>query len=102
VFVVRLADELQVYKARVEELEAQIEELAILDSASRDSRLTEIVAHLGQRRSDDQPTGEFTSPDVEHEGQVLSDEISFDGGAQFSVDVDGRVRFSRLALQSVH
>ncbi|KAL3456018.1 fungal-specific transcription factor domain-containing protein [Aspergillus heterothallicus] len=93
VFVVRLADELQVYKARVEELESQIEELAIMDSASRDNRLAEIVAHLGQRRSDDQPSGEFASPGVEHEAQVLSDEISFDGGAQFSVDVDGRQQY---------
>jgi hypothetical protein len=96
VFVVRLADELQVYKARVEELERQIEELAIMALGSRESRLAEIVAQIRQRGTDEQPSGEFASPGVEHEGQVLSDEISFDGGAQFSVDVDGRVRLSSL------
>ncbi|KAL3485456.1 hypothetical protein BJX62DRAFT_242954 [Aspergillus germanicus] len=80
VFVVRLADGLQVYKARVEELESQIEELAIMDSAARDGRLAEIVARMRQRRADDQPSGEFASPGVEHEGQVLSDEfLSMEG-----------------------
>ncbi|OJI95766.1 hypothetical protein ASPVEDRAFT_119458 [Aspergillus versicolor CBS 583.65] len=95
VFVSRLADELQLCKARVQELENQIEELATLDSTARDSRLTELVLQLRQRQSDNhaRQSMELSPSPAEHDRLALHDEISFDGGAIDSLDVEGRQQY---------
>ncbi|KAL4881368.1 fungal-specific transcription factor domain-containing protein [Aspergillus karnatakaensis] len=98
VFVARLTEDLQVCKTRLQELESQIEEIATLDPASRDHRLAELVSQLRQRRQDEQeqpiPSAEECSPTiVDHERQVLSGDVSYDGAAHFSLDVDGRQQY---------
>jgi hypothetical protein len=80
----------------VQELESQIEELATLDSTARDSRLTELVLQLRQRQSDNhaRQSMELSPSPAEHDRPALHDEISFDGGAIDSLDVEGRVSLS--------
>ncbi|KAL3480560.1 fungal-specific transcription factor domain-containing protein [Aspergillus californicus] len=94
-FVARLVEELQTQKERVQELTAQIEHLSTLDSASRDRRLEELVSALQQRHNQeqDQPPIELSPSLVDQEHRDQSDDLSYTGGALFSVDMDGRHQY---------
>ncbi len=78
------------------EFESQIEELATLDSTARDSRLAELVLQLRERQSDSRvrQSMELSPSSAEHDRPALPDEISFDSGVTYSLDVEGRVSLS--------
>lgn len=95
-FTIRLGEELQTERARVHELESHIKELADLDNSARDRRLEELLAQLKLNRpqqDNGQPASSPASPSVfgSADGQAAVDDVCYDGGAQFSVDNDGKV-----------
>ncbi|KAL4928304.1 uncharacterized protein BDV17DRAFT_291794 [Aspergillus undulatus] len=99
-FVVRLMEDLEVNKGRVQELEDNIEELSTLESAARDRRLAELVAQLRQRSRPHSPndTRETEPSDpspalIEDERQSLSYEVSLAGDVQYSIGINGAPQY---------
>jgi hypothetical protein len=96
-FTIHLADELRAERARSQELHDEIRELAAMDSAARDRRLAQLVAQLDLNSSE---LGE-QAPNLDYvaspskiggpEEPRATEDISYNGGAQFSVDMEGRV-----------
>ncbi|KAL4949479.1 fungal-specific transcription factor domain-containing protein [Aspergillus filifer] len=99
-FVVRLMEDLEVKKARIKELESNIEELSALDSEARNCRLVELVAQLRQQARHHSPNDtrktESSEPSpalIEGERQGLSDEVSLAGDVQYSVGINGAPQY---------
>ncbi|KAI9928606.1 hypothetical protein MW887_001821 [Aspergillus wentii] len=93
-----LSETLRREKARVQELRGYLRELTAMDGASRDRRLAELVSQLdlneGCQSGIPQDTEEpSVSPSGEPEAHHVGDNISYDGGAQFSVDTEGREHY---------
>lgn len=81
-----LGEELRKSKLRIQELESVIQELAGLDSESRDLRLASLASDLEQG----------TSPSLE------SDEpVSYGGSVEYSIDENGHVRVALKHLRFV-
>lgn len=104
-FVAHLGDELRKHQTRVQELENWIRELAGADAATRDRRLAEIVPQLDRLDGDEEHS--TLSPDspivaIGAAEKQNGDDISYDGGAQFSIDQDGRVGLFALFSRSTN
>jgi hypothetical protein len=93
VIVGNLSERLRHSQARVLELEHHIKELAVADSESRDIRLAALVSDIDKAQGVSSPEspGVFRSQEP-----PTSDFVRYDGGAEFSVDEDGKVRLSVL------
>ncbi|KAJ6023638.1 hypothetical protein N7460_014033 [Penicillium canescens] len=97
-FTLRLADELREEQARVQELRNNIKELAAMDSAERDRRLADLVSQMDLNYSEFEHarnSNSIVSPSTMDgaEEQHTDDDVSYDGGAQFSVDMEGRQHY---------
>lgn len=91
-----LAVGLRSEKARVQELHKHIRELATMDSDARDRRLADLVSQLdlnGPEPDDMTRATTLTSPSRFSEDKLhdIANDVSYDGGAQFSIDKEGRV-----------
>lgn len=95
-YTLHLAGGLRSEQARVKELHQHIRELAAMDSAARDRRLADLVSqldlngpeHEDMARGTDVVSPSTTGGDRQHD---TADDVSYDGGAQFSIDKEGRV-----------
>lgn len=95
-YALHLAGGLRSEQARVQEFHKHIRELAAMDSAARDRRLTDLVSQLDLNgpepedlaRSTDLVFPSVIGGDRQHD---TANDVSYDGGAQFSIDKEGRV-----------
>lgn len=93
----QLAEELRSERHCTQELENHIRDLIALDSVARDRRLADLAAQLNLKPSktdQSQTISSLGSPSTvdDTEAEYAAENVSYNGGAQFSVDVEGRVR----------
>lgn len=91
-----LAVGLRSEKARVQELHRHIRELATMGSDARDRRLADLISQLdlnGPGSDDTTQATALTSPSRLSEDKLhgIVNDVSYDGGAQFSIDKEGKV-----------
>lgn len=100
-FTVQLSNELRSEKSRVEELENHIRELVRLDGVARDNLLQNLTQRYQLNTPEpSQPrtsTPQTSLTPSESEEKDTLESVSYDGSAQFSIDVEGKVRIASQA-----
>lgn len=96
-FVGHLSERLRRSQARLRELEFHIKDLVTVDSGSRDIRLAALVSDLDQGQEMSSPE---SPPFSNYQEPSTSDFVRYDGGAEFSVDEDGKVKFDRYCPEN--
>lgn len=95
-FVGHLSERLRRSQARVRELEHHIKDLVTADSESRDIRLAALVSDVDQVQDVSSPE---SPPFSRSQEPSTGDFVHYDGGAEFSVDEDGKVKIYRCCSE---